>query len=240
MRGLWFIVALAFGLTVYYHYPAKSAEPVDAAIVFVVDMSQSVNAQERALIRDGHREAVQSEAFMSSVLYGGRNKRIAVAYVEFADYAITIVPWRIISSQDDAAIFAAMIPARGQGCDVSADCGTSTNVAGGMMEAAKLIDSLPYVAGHIIVDIVGDGKQNVPSTGNDASYEQLVTAARDELLRRGATVNALVIERFQTDQGLEAFYTYQVVGGPSAFMLPIDEISQFPLALHQKLMREMF
>jgi hypothetical protein len=90
----------------------------------------------------------------------------------------------------------------------------------------------------VVIDVSGDGPNNdgLP-----------VAPVRDKVVASGITINGLPItlppsssEPFDTfsKDYLNAYYEHCVVGGPGAFVIGIDDISQFEFAIRRKLIRE--
>ena len=72
-----------------------------------------------------------------------------------------------------------------------------------------------------------------------------MTGIRDSLVQQGITINGLPL---MTNGGLssaydvedlDSYYTNCVIGGPGAFMVPVNEWSQFPEAIRRKLVLEL-
>ena len=87
-----------------------------------------------------------------------------------------------------------------------------------------------------VVDISGDGPNNQGG---------LVVPARDALVEQGITVNGLPL---MTTGGyssvydlanLDLYYENCVIGGPGAFMIPVNDWDQFPEAVRRKLVLEL-
>jgi hypothetical protein len=96
----------------------------------------------------------------------------------------------------------------------------------------------PYQGARRVIDISGDGVNN---NGRPSSQ------ARDEALAAGVTINGLVImndrptpgfSEYFTQPALDVFYREQVVGGPGAFVVAIEDFSTFAYAIRNKLIRE--
>ena len=87
-----------------------------------------------------------------------------------------------------------------------------------------------------VIDISGDGPNNQGPP---------VDLMRDELVGQGITINGLPL---MTNGGytsaydvkdLDRYYTDCVIGGPGAFMIPVNDWSQFPEAVRRKLVLEL-
>ena len=88
-----------------------------------------------------------------------------------------------------------------------------------------------------VIDVSGDGINN---SGRPAY------AARDDAVARGVAINGLVIMNDNPNPGprgfaqppLDEFYREQVIGGPGAFVIAIDEFESFAYAIVNKLIKE--
>ncbi len=96
----------------------------------------------------------------------------------------------------------------------------------------------PFKGTRRVIDVSGDGVNN---NGRPASQ------ARDEALAAGVTINGLVImndrptpgfSEFYPQPALDVFYREQVIGGPGAFVVAIEDFSTFAYAIRNKLIRE--
>jgi hypothetical protein len=90
-----------------------------------------------------------------------------------------------------------------------------------------------------VIDVSGDGDNN---SGRD------VTAARDEAIAKGVTINGLVIlteaplswSPLHTNPpgGLANYYRNDVIGGPGAFVVVAENFNTFSDVLVKKLITE--
>jgi hypothetical protein len=97
----------------------------------------------------------------------------------------------------------------------------------------------PADADKRILDISGDGSNN---SGRP------VTEARDEALATGITINGLVIietrptpdfrTHNQLSGGLGKYFESNVIGGPGAFLLQVENFDTFAEAMVRKLVAE--
>jgi hypothetical protein len=69
-----------------------------------------------------------------------------------------------------------------------------------------------------------------------------VADLRKRLLDKGVTINGLPLmhDPSEAPQLLLEFYKTQVVGGPSSFLLPLNEMSTLPVLLRQKIIQELY
>jgi hypothetical protein len=101
------------------------------------------------------------------------------------------------------------------------------------------LERAPFEARRRTIDVSGDGTNN---SGRD------VTAARDEAVAKGVTINGLVIlteqplswnaEHTNPTGGLENYYRANVIGGPGAFVAVAQDFASFGQAILNKLVAE--
>jgi Protein of unknown function (DUF1194) len=86
-----------------------------------------------------------------------------------------------------------------------------------------------------VIDISGDGVNN---SGPPAEQ------ARDRAVAEGITINGLPILNDRPTFGispnvpLDEYYRENVIGGPGAFVIAVEEFESFGLAVRRKLIRE--
>ena len=207
-----------------------SAVAVDAELVLAVDVSWSMDPDEQALQREGYMAAITSPEFMNAVRQGAHRK-ISMTYFEWAGihHQQIIVPWRLIDGPESADAFAADI-GRARYSRAS-----RTSISGAMLFGAPLFDGSGYRGIRRVIDISGDGVNN---------NGPLVTVTRDEVLAKGITINGLPIMLKRPSlssldiENLDVYYEDCVIGGPGAFVIPINERDQFKAAIRTKLVLE--
>jgi hypothetical protein len=200
---------------------------VDTIIVFLADVSGSIDDKERALIRDAHVYAVTHPDFISAV-QAGILGRVAVIYVEFATSAAPVSDYTVIATPADARAFARTIG----GKQPPVVYPGNTHINGALLTAAAILDASPYRATREVVDIVGDGIDSV--------YRLEAMPARALLLARGVTINAMALLRTPSEFSVGEYYATMIVGGPGHFAMPVDGIGQLPALLRRKLILELF
>lgn len=185
----------------------------DANIITALDVSSSINAQETIMQIHGMAEAIRAPEILAAIQHG-RHGRIGFAVFVWADGDYpALVSWRLIESAEDAAAASDEIKSR---LEVilkasASNVGSLTNLSGAMEHAAELLDGAPYSSKRSIVNIIGNGADNV---GEDP------TKAREGLLARSVTINGVVVGG---DPKVIAYYRRQVVGGRTAFVLSADK-----------------
>jgi hypothetical protein len=207
-----------------------SARPVDVELVLAVDISYSMDPEEQALQREGYAQALVSREFMRA-LREGANGKIAVTYVEWAgqfDQRV-IIPWRLIEGPESADAVASEI------ARVPLRRASRTSISGALLFSKNLFDDSGYRGLRRVIDVSGDGANNAGV---------LVTAARDEVLAAGITINGLPIMLNRPNLGmmdvekLDDYYEDCVIGGAGAFVIPIREREKFAEAIRNKLVLE--
>lgn len=212
---------------------ASAAEPVDLELILAVDVSRSIDDEEAALQREGYAEAFRHPAVISAI-QSNPNRRIAVAYVEWAGahYQKLTIPWTIISDAASGERYAGIIMSQPRVSE------RWTSISGAIDFSMRVFAISPYQGARRVIDISGDGVNN---NGRPSSQ------ARDEALAAGVTINGLVImndrptpgfSEYFTQPALDVFYREQVVGGPGAFVVAIEDFSTFAYAIRNKLIRE--
>ena len=153
--------------------------PVDVELVIAVDVSNSMDPEEQALQREGYIAGITSREFLSAVREGMIGK-VAVTYFEWAglyDQKI-ILPWRVIDGPASAEAVAneiARAPYRRA---------PRTSIYGALQFARPLFDASGYSGLRRVIDVSGDGVNNMGPP---------VTLMRDEVLAAGITINGLPI-----------------------------------------------
>jgi len=206
---------------------------VDTELVLAVDVSNSMDPEEQELQRDGYVTALTSREFMQA-LRSGTHGKVSVTYFEWAglyDQKI-LMPWRLIDGPESADAVASEIaraPYRRA---------PRTSIYGALQFARPLFDASGYNGIRRVIDVSGDGSNNMGPQ---------VTLMRDEVLAAGITINGLPIMLKRenvygmygmTMQNLDIYYEDCVIGGPGAFVVAIKDREQFKEATRTKLVLE--
>ena len=207
-----------------------TAEPVDAELVLAADGSGSIDDDEFRTQREGYARAITHPDVLAAI-QSGVVGRIALAYVEWGGPASqhTIVDWMVIHDAASARAFAEKLvaaPRAARGYN---------SISGAIDYAAEMIDGNAYAGLKKVIDVSGDG----PNIGG-----RPVQFARDDAVRAGITINALVVQRpgggylGPSGEPLAEHYENDVIGGPSAFVVTVQSRSEFALAVRRKLILE--
>jgi len=207
------------------------AADVDAAIVFAVDFSSSIDPDTADLQRKGHAAALISPQVVAAIA-GNHLGCIAIAYLEWASpgHIRTVLPWTNICGLEDAEAAALVIEERG-------DTGFSrrgrggTSISSAIDVASLLLDQLPGRATKKIIDISANGENNdgLP-----------VGPSRAKAITKGYTINAIAIATQDENPGhpLASYFADYVIGGPEAFVMKSKGPSDYATALRRKLVTE--
>jgi hypothetical protein len=213
---------------------APAAEPVDLLLVLAADVSRSVDAAKFQLQRDGYTAAV-SDPRVIEAIQSGRNGRIGLTFVEWSGVGSqrVVIDWTVIANAETAKSFGDHL------LETPRSFADRTSISGAIEFAMGQIARAPYQATRRVIDVSGDGTNNA---GRD------VTAARDEALAQGVTINGLVIlsetplawnpDHTNPPGGLENYYRDHVIGGPGAFVLAAQDFNSFGQAIVKKMIAE--
>lgn len=210
---------------------ARAAEHVDVELVLAVDVSLSMSPGELDIQRRGYSAALTDDKVLEAIAQGGHG-RIAVTYFEWAGTTMqrVVVPWSVIETRADAERVAAQLNAQPPAS------ARRTSISGALEFGADLFAESGFVSQKRVIDISGDGPNNQGAP---------VAGVRDAVIKQGIIINGLPL---MTSGGLasvfdvtnlDRYYADCVIGGPGAFMVPVNDWSQFPEAIRRKLVMEL-
>ena len=212
--------------------PARGADvPVDLELVLAADVSGSMDDVELALQRRGYLRALTSPRVIAAI-QSGQHRRIAIAFVEWAGphWQNLVADWTVVHDMASARAFAAKIG------ESPVDNESRTAISTVIDFIAPMFAANGFKGKRRVIDISGDGPNN---------RGRSVTAARDEALALGLTINGLpIINDRENPWGgpasanLDLYYQDYVIGGPGAFMIPVTGMKNFAQAILTKLIRE--
>lgn len=219
---------------------AGQAIEVDLQLVLAADVSGSMSLSELRLQRDGYVDAFRQGDVAEAILSGALG-RVAVTYVEWAgrDDQVVVVPWMVLADGRDIADFtrrlaAAPVAVGGRG--------SHTTLSSGLLFCARQFRASGLRSYRKTIDMSGDG------IGDDGPP---IAWAREQVLGEGITINGLSVElpetnpygpfaaMFRSSPGdVHAYYRDEVIGGPGAFVLAVNDLADFPAAIRRKLVLE--
>jgi hypothetical protein len=222
---LWAVVLWAAALPL-----ARAADtPVDLELILAVDVSRSMDTDEQQLQRDGSVAALTHPEVVSAITQG-RHGRIALSYVEWAgpDTQYKVMDWRVIDGPASARTFAAEL------AQAPIQHFQGTSISNGLAFAAPQFDHNGYEAARRVIDVSGDGPNNMGIP---------IELAREPVVQGGITINGLPImikrpEGFAAIPNLDVYYEDCVIGGFGAFTVVVHSADQFAEAIRRKLVLE--
>ena len=210
------------------------AETVDLLLVLAADVSRSIDETEFNLQRKGYAAAMTDPRVLRAIV-GGRKHAIAVTFIEWSGAADqnVVVDWTVVRDEEAAASVAATMLAAPRSFL------GRTSISAAIDFAMERFGAAPAEADKRIIDISGDGTNNAG---------RAVTEARDQAVAAGVTINGLAIINTQANPGyafhtqppggLPKYFEENVIGGPGAFLLQVENFDTFAEAITRKLVTE--
>ena len=218
MRKHLFAAAMAF----FAAFGTAAGEEVDIELVLAVDTSGSIDAEEYQMQHEGYAEAFTSAAVIEAI-QAGTLQAIAVTYVEWSGlgHQKQLVPWTVVRNREDAVAFAKQIKAAPRSYS------DWTSISDAIDFSVRLFDDNGFEGLRLVLDISGDGINN---------NGRPVQAARDDAVAKGIVINGLPI--LNEDPTLDRYFADNVIGGPGAFKVAVQDFETFASSLMSKLVRE--
>ncbi|MEM7717741.1 MAG: DUF1194 domain-containing protein [Pseudomonadota bacterium] len=216
-------------LTLLFAGPLRATE-VDVELALMVDVSRSMGPSELELQRRGYAAAISSDEVVNAIL-NGFTGRIALTYVEWAGSGSNrvIIPWTLVDSRVAAEDISNKLTA-----EFSFGM-RRTSITGAIQFAVQDMEQNAFEGLRRVIDISGDGPNN---QGGPVEH------ARDKAIEKGYVINGLPLmtqdgNSFWSLADLDLYYEACVVGGPGAFVIPVWEWQEFPLAVRRKIVLEL-
>jgi hypothetical protein len=203
---------------------ARVAEPqVDLNLVMAVDASGSVDDSRFELQKQGYAAAFRNPKVLAAIR-GGDQRAISVSMVQWTGPTlhVVVVPWMTVRDQKSALAVADAIDSAPRRI-----FGGGTSLSGAIDYGVIMLTASPTTATRQVIDISGDGSNNIG---------RLPTEARDEAVKLGIRINGLPMLTLEPD--LDAYYRQNVIGGPGAFVIAARNYDQFADAILRKLIAE--
>jgi len=195
---------------------------VDVALVLAIDVSGSISEDRMRLQIEGYAKALQHPDFLQAVS-GGHQGRIALTFVEWSEARrqSQAVGWRIISRAEDRERFIKDL------MQAEKPMPGWTSISAAIDYCVRILHDSGLVTGRKVIDVSSDG------VNNDG---RSVTAARDDAVAAGVTINGLPI--VEIDPALDAYYRANVIGGADSFVIVARDMENFAEAILRKLLVE--
>lgn len=204
--------------------PRAGERAVDVNLVLAIDSSSSVDMDEYYLQLEGYAAAFADPDLWEAIA-AGPARAIAVALFEWSGSGQQVVnfEWRVLDSPEALQGFAEELALAPRFV-----LGGETAIGDALVFAGRLLDEAPTRADRRVVDLSGDGAANRGTPPR---------RARDALVARGITVNALAVTNLEDD--LETYYAREVIGGAGSFVLAARDYEDFRGVIRRKLLREL-
>jgi hypothetical protein len=208
-----------------------AAEEVDLELVLATDVSRSIVEEEALLQRQGVAAAFRSAEVIRAI-QNGALQRIAVAYIDWSNDGLNriVVDWQLIKGKPDAEAFADALLA------ASVTYGNRTSISSALLMATDMLQTNPYEGTRRVIDISGDGKNNMGLS---------LAPVREEVLAQGIVINGLpiIVENAQFAGNnfvpdIDKYYHSCVIGGRGAFLIVARGFKDFATAIRHKLVLE--
>ncbi len=229
-----FFVAAAVAVGCLIGSPLARAETVDVALVFAADVSRSVDDDEFKLQRQGYATAITNPRVLQAIA-AGPHGAVAICFIEWSgpEEQQVVAEWTVVRDGESAAAFAATL------LSAPRSFVGRTSISAALDFSRAYLGKTDVAAERRVIDVSGDGTNN---SGRP------VLDARDETVMAGITINGLAIinehpnpgyfAHTQPPEGLPEYYRQNVIGGPGAFLLVVQDFSTFGDAITNKLVSE--
>jgi len=198
---------------------ASMARACNTALVLTMDVSNSVDAGEWRLQRDGLVEALGDAEVIEAILQS--QAAIMVMQWSGVDRQEISIPWTHMQTSADVTIF------RDQAAQMTrAFVLSDTAPAEAIAFAIRQFDDVPECRNKVI-DVSGDG---TPNAGGST------LGIRREAERAGITINGIAIESLGV--AITNFYRHSIITR-NGFVMTARMHQDYPRALKEKLIREL-
>lgn len=219
-----------------------AAEPieVDVELVLMVDVSRSMGPREVRIQRRGYAEALASDEVVDAIVSGGIGA-IGLTYIEWGSSILqrVVLPWTLVDSKEAARRAAGRLRedfelSMQQLHNVPYHL-RQTSISGAIRNGQLELERNRYEGLRKVIDVSGDGPNN---DGDPVAF------TRDIAVAAGIIVNGLplIIRGSEPDpesEDLDLYFAECVIGGPGAFVLPVQGWSDLRSAVRRKLLLEM-
>src|SRR5262252_7855815 len=224
----------AFALVLFAYSGEPRAADADLQIILAADVSRSIDDGEFDLQRKGYANALTDPRVLTAI-HARANGALGVCFIEWSgeEDQQVVVDWTEIRDEEDAASVATAILAAPRSFMGRTSISAAIDFSMARFAAAK------WQAARRIIDVSGDGTNN---SGRP------VADARDQAIASGVTINGLAIvndrpnlgysAHTQPPGGLPLYYRQNVIGGPNAFLIVVEDFNSFADAMANKLAKE--
>lgn len=192
------------------------------ALILLIDISGSVDADEYDLQKSGIIEALESSDISSII---EKSEGVAVSVIEWGLTQKTLIPWRILSDKTTISNFNSEYSnsQRDTGIEFKID----TNITDAVKYAIDAFNDVPCNPLSKIIDISGDGQN-----GNNNPIKPQINRAENLSI----TINGLPIITTLFPK-LDEYFRENVVTS-DGFVIPAEGFDDFYRAIRFKLLKE--
>lgn len=207
---------------------------IDLEVILAADVSRSIDDAEFELQRKGYATALTDPRVLAAIR-ARSGAAIGICFIEWSgeEDQQVVVDWSEVRDEEDAGAIAAAILAAPRSFMGRTSISAAIDFAMAQFKRSK------WQASRHVIDVSGDGTNN---SGRP------VTEARDQAVAGGVTINGLAIinekpnlgysAHTQPPGGLPLYYRQNVIGGPNAFLLVVQDFNSFADAMANKLAKE--
>ena len=201
----------------------------DANIVTGLDISGSVEPRDAQIQIDGIAMAIRAPEIVAAIR-SGRYGRVGFAVFVWAEGTYPVLAsWRLIGSSADALSVSDEVADRLHAIidsGIASRLGALTDLSGALDYGGGMLRSAPFPTLHPILNIVGNGIDNV---GDGAR------PARDRLVAQGITINGVALGY---DHSIYEYFHQSVIGGPDSFVLAANDPEKLIEVMARKFVTE--
>jgi len=196
---------------------------VALTVVLAMDASGSVSDDRFELQKQGYAAAFRNRQVLNSIR-SLATQSVAITMMQWTgpELHVQTVDWTLANDEVTLNALADAIEATKRQL-----FGGGTSISGAIDYSRILLSTSPFLGIRRVIGVSGDGANN---------RGRSVTLARDEAVRDGISINGLPILALEAD--LDRYYYNNVIGGPSAFMIPARTYETFADAILKKLITE--
>jgi Protein of unknown function (DUF1194) len=200
-----------------------ASEDVDLVLLLALDVSASIDDREYRLMKEGLAQALMSKQ-VDLAIRAGKSGAIAISIMQWSGFQEQEVKiqWTRVAGGDDLMRISSKVRRMTRRYN-----GGATDIGGAINFSRKLINSAPFLSLRKVIDVAGDGPNNVNSS---PAFE------RDITVKSGITINGLAIVGEAVT--LAEYYSRFVIGGNLAFVENARDYDSFEIAMRRKLLRE--
>jgi len=219
------VLAAAIGSLLVSQKARAQFVKTDVNLVLAIDCSYSVNKAEFDLQVQGIAAALTSKEVIDAI-EGGQHGRIGLSVYQWSgpENQVVVMPWSIISNEQEARAFAARLLAEPRQTAEGV-----TAIGSALSFAVDHLNRAPFPTDRKVIDMQADG-------ASTWSRGLPIRHGRDLAVSQGIVINGLPI--LNEVSYLHYYFENHVIGGKGAFIEIAKDYKSFAKAIKRKLLRE--